>query len=89
MDSCLFSLYFLFFLNSYHLIPLYSQLQSACTAVCPFLPSFCAYKNITCGARRLAEEEQHFRPGEFSAETIFSGENMKNHPLYVNHDDES
>lgn len=28
----------------------------ACTAVCPFAPSFCEYKGIVCDERRLAEE---------------------------------
>jgi len=60
----------------------------ACTAVCPFLPSFCAYKNITCSARRLAEEKQHLASGGLIAEALYSRNNMKNDPLYVNQEDE-
>jgi hypothetical protein len=34
----------------------------ACTAVCPFLPSFCELKGIACTARRLAEEAAYEAP---------------------------
>lgn len=29
----------------------------ACTAVCPFVPAFCALKGIVCDSRRLEEEK--------------------------------
>jgi hypothetical protein len=60
----------------------------ACTAVCPFVPSFCYAKNISCTARRLAEEKKLHRPGMFTVDSMYDGDNMKNHPLYVNRDDE-
>lgn len=35
----------------------------ACTAVCPFVASFCELKGITCDERRLAEEQELLMPG--------------------------
>ncbi|KAJ1460882.1 amidase signature domain-containing protein [Pelagophyceae sp. CCMP2097] len=34
----------------------------ACTAICPFAPTFCELKGITCDARRLAKEKAHVMP---------------------------
>jgi len=60
----------------------------ACSAVCPFAPSFCVAKNITCTARRLTEESKYHHPGVFTANALYDENDIKNHPLYVNHDEE-
>jgi hypothetical protein len=49
----------------------------ACTAVCPFLPSFCELKGITCDARRLAEEAVYEFPKEYINDHILSNEDHK------------
>lgn len=42
----------------------------ACTAVCPFVQSFCDYKGIVCDERRLTEERRILKEREQQGNTV-------------------